>query len=53
VGFNKRPQASTARDLGLSERGWGKIIKGDVTPLADTIERIKQIVETCRLRSRT
>jgi len=40
------PQAATARGLGLSERGWRKIVKGDVTPLTDTAERITEIAET-------
>jgi hypothetical protein len=46
------PQAAIAADLGISERGWRRIIKGDVTPLAETAERIREIVETYRLRSR-
>ena len=45
------PQATTARDLSLTERGWRKIIKGDVTPLAQTAERIREIAEIYRLSS--
>jgi len=45
------PQAATASDLGLSERGWRKIIKGDVTPLAATAERIREVAEMHRSRS--
>ncbi|HET6275202.1 MAG TPA: hypothetical protein VFE16_04595 [Candidatus Cybelea sp.] len=38
-------QAATARDLGITERGWRKIIKGEVAPLAETVDRIRQIAE--------
>jgi hypothetical protein len=39
------PQAATARDLRLTERGWRKIIKGDVTPLAATAEKIREVAQ--------
>jgi hypothetical protein len=45
------PRAVTARDLGLTERGWRKIMKGDVTPLAATAERIREVAEMRRSRS--
>ena len=32
-----------ARDLGLTERGWRKILKGDVTPLATTADCIQRV----------
>jgi hypothetical protein len=43
------PQAATARDLGLTERGWRKIIKGKVKPLATTAERIQLLAEQRRI----
>jgi hypothetical protein len=42
------PQVATARDLGLTERGWRKIIKGDVSPLTRTLARIREIAVACR-----
>jgi hypothetical protein len=42
------PQVATARDLGLTERGWRKIIKGVVEPLATTAERIQELAEQRR-----
>ena len=39
------PQVATARDLGLTERGWRKIIKSAVEPLATTAERIQELAE--------
>jgi hypothetical protein len=42
-------QAATARDLGLTERGWRKIIKGDVEPLATTAARIQELAEQRRI----
>jgi hypothetical protein len=36
------PQAATAAELEISERGWRKIIKGMVKPLAATAERIQR-----------
>jgi hypothetical protein len=42
------PQAATAGDLGLSERGWRKILKGVVEPLAATSERIREVAESYR-----
>jgi hypothetical protein len=44
------PQGATALDLGITERGWRKIIKGDVTPLAGTAERIRMVADSCRGR---
>jgi hypothetical protein len=46
------PQVATARDLGLSERGWRKIIKGDVTTLAETAERIGLVADMRRGQQR-
>jgi hypothetical protein len=43
------PQAATAQDLGLTERGWRKIIKGAVEPLAATAERIQELAEQRRI----
>jgi hypothetical protein len=43
------PQAATARDLGLTERGWRKIIKRDVRPLATTTTRIKELAGDYRM----
>jgi len=42
------PQAATARDLGLTERGWRKIIKSDVAPLARTVARIRETAAAYR-----
>jgi hypothetical protein len=36
-------------DLGLTERGWRKIIKGDVEPLAATAARIQEQAERRRI----
>jgi len=47
------PQAATARQLGLSERGWRKIIKGDVRPLAATKTRIKELAGEHRVSNGT
>ena len=46
------PQAATAQELGLTERGWRKILKGDVTPLATTVERIRELTERRRAEER-
>jgi hypothetical protein len=43
------PQAATASDLGLTERGWRKIIKGAVEPLATTAERVQELAEQRRI----
>ncbi|HVR45249.1 MAG TPA: CRISPR-associated endonuclease Cas1 [Candidatus Binatia bacterium] len=43
------PQAATVRDLALTERGWRKIIKGVVEPLATTAERIQELAEQRRI----
>ena len=45
------PQASTAHDLGPTERGWRKIIKTRPTSKAATIQRVRVIAEQYRLRS--
>jgi hypothetical protein len=42
---------ATARDLGLTERGWRKITKGDVTPLAATAQWIREVAEAQRTPS--
>jgi hypothetical protein len=42
------PQAATARDLSLTERGWRKIIKRNVKPLATTAERIQNVAQEYR-----
>jgi hypothetical protein len=39
------PQEPTARDLGLTERGWRRIIKGEVRPLAATAKAIREVAE--------
>jgi hypothetical protein len=43
------PQVATARDLSLTERGWRKIIKDKVKPLATTAERIQLLAEQRRI----
>lgn len=45
-------QADTAQDLGISERGWRKIVKSDVTPLPETAVRIREVAEAYRTDSR-
>jgi hypothetical protein len=45
------PQAATARDLGLTERGWRKIIKVRPSSKAATADRIRQIAALYRLAS--
>ena len=45
------PQAATARDLGLTERGWRKIIKTLPNSKATTVERIREIAALYRSRS--
>jgi hypothetical protein len=44
------PQAATALDLGLTERGWGKILKDAVEPLATTVEHMREVAAMYRLR---
>jgi hypothetical protein len=43
------PQAATARDLGLTERGWRKIIKVRPSSKAATVERIREVATQYRL----
>ena len=43
------PQVATAQDLGLTERGWRKIIKCAVKPLATTAARIQELAEQRRI----
>jgi hypothetical protein len=45
------PQAVTARDLGLTERGWRKIIKRRPKSKATTVERIREVAAKHRLAS--
>lgn len=45
------PQAATASDLGLTERGWRKIIKTLPNSKATTVERIREIAALYRSRS--
>jgi hypothetical protein len=42
------PQAATARDLGLTERGWRKVAKRQVTPRSITVVRIKALADRTR-----
>lgn len=44
------PQASTATDLGLTERGWRKLIKTRPKPHAVTAQHIREVAERYRLR---
>ena len=37
------PQAATARDLGLTERGWRKVIKTRPRSKAAMVERIREV----------
>jgi hypothetical protein len=46
------PQAATASDLGVTERGWRKIIKKRVNPKAATIDRIREVAALHRVRFR-
>ncbi len=43
------PHAATAQEIGITERGWRKIVKGDVTPLTTTAERIQELAEGRRI----
>lgn len=45
------PQVATAHDLGLTERGWRKIIKIRPNSKAATLERIREVAELYRSRS--
>jgi predicted transcriptional regulator len=47
----KLPQAATAQDLGITERGWRKILKGDVEPLPATRARIRELANRRRANS--
>jgi hypothetical protein len=44
------PQAATARDLGLTERGWRKIIKIRPNSKGTTVERIREVAALYRVR---
>jgi hypothetical protein len=44
------PQAATARDLGLTGRGWRKIIKLRPNSKAATVERIREVAALYRVR---
>lgn len=44
----KLPQAGTAWHLGVTERGWRKIVKGESLPKSATCERIRQTAEAYR-----
>ncbi len=46
------PQIATARDLGLTERGWRKIIKTRPKSKAVTVERIREVAARYRELSR-
>jgi hypothetical protein len=46
------PQGATARDLGLTERGWRKIIKLRPNSKAATVERIREVAALHRFRFR-
>ena len=43
------PQAATASDLGLTERGWRKVIKGRSNPRHATEDRILRVAARYRL----
>jgi hypothetical protein len=45
------PQATTANDLGLTERGWRKIIKIRPNSKVATVERIREVAALYRSRS--
>ena len=42
------PQAATARDLGISVRGWRNLLKGVSQPRYGTAERIRQLATDYR-----
>ena len=44
------PQVATARDLGLTERGWRKIIKRRPNSKAATVDRIREVAALYRSR---
>ena len=44
------PQAKMASDLGLTERGWRKIIKIRPNPKGTTVERIREVAALYRSR---
>jgi hypothetical protein len=46
------PQAATARDLGITERGWRKIIKRRPNSKAATVDRIREAAALHRVRFR-
>jgi hypothetical protein len=42
------PRAATARDVGVTDRGWRKIVKGECAPKPATVERIQEIATAYR-----
>ena len=46
------PQAATARVLGLTERGWRKVIKKRPNSKAATVDRIREVAALYRGRFR-
>ena len=46
------PQEATARDLGLSVRGWRNLLKGISHPRNETAERIRQLTTDYRGQGR-
>jgi hypothetical protein len=44
------PQVATARDLGLTERGWRKIMKTRPNSKGTTVERIREVAALYRVR---
>jgi hypothetical protein len=44
------PQAATARDLGLTERGWRKIIKIRPNSKGTTVDRLREVAALYRVR---
>jgi hypothetical protein len=46
------PQAATARDLSLTERGWRKIIKRRPNSKTATVDRIREVAALYRVRFR-
>jgi hypothetical protein len=46
------PQMATARDLGLTERGWRKVIKIRPSSKTTTVERIREVATMYRLKSK-
>jgi hypothetical protein len=46
------PLVATARDLGLTERGWRKVIKIRPSSKTTTVERIREVATMYRLKSK-